>query len=164
MFNELRPLAFRGKGHPRVSVAGQIDEVKIPVYTVEVDRLRPARCITGKRQPSFPCKCIDQTGFPDVASTQERYLGQPVGGELLGTAGTIDEFCYQFYYTGKVGGGKRAVNSSIACFQPASVSIARTSSGASTMPVLARSCFMCPASDVPVNGRIPIDCAKLKTI
>jgi hypothetical protein len=121
MFNELRPLAFRGKGHPRVSIAGQIDEIKIAVYTVEVDRLRPARCITGKRQPSFPCKCINKTGFPDVASTQERYLGQPVGGELLGTTGTIDEFCYQFYYTGKVGGGKRTVNSSIACFQEASL-------------------------------------------
>ena len=92
MFNELRPLALRRKGHPRVSIARQIDEIEIAVYTVEVDRLGTARCITGKRQPSFPCKCIYQTGFPDVASTQKRYLGQPVGGELLGTNGTVNEF------------------------------------------------------------------------
>src|SRR5580700_8478897 len=118
MFNELRPLAFRGKGHPRVSVPGQVDEIETAVYTVEVDRLRATGCITGKRQPSLPCKCVNQTGFPDVASTQKRYLGQPVGGELLGTTGTIDEFCYQFHYTGRLAGDKGAVNNSITCFSP----------------------------------------------
>ena len=117
MFNELRPLALRRKWHPRVSIPWQIHEVQIAVYTVEVDRLRATGCITGKRQPAFPCECINKTGLTDVASTQKSYLGQPVGGELLGTTGTIDEFCYQFYYTGKVGGSKRVVNNSIACFQ-----------------------------------------------
>src|ERR1700722_7812874 len=108
MFNELRPLALRRKGHPRVSIARQIDEIEIAVYTVEVDRLGTAGCITGKRQPSFPGKCINQAGFADIASTQKSYLGQPVGGELLGTTGTVDEFSYQCYYTGKEGGSKRA--------------------------------------------------------
>src|SRR5580658_5211529 len=109
MFNELRPLALGRKGHPRVSITRQIDEIKIAVYTIEVDRLRATGCITGERQPAFPCKCIDQAGFADVASTQKSYLGQPVGGELLGTTGTINEFCYQFYNTGTVGGCKRFV-------------------------------------------------------
>src|SRR5580704_1462191 len=116
MFNELRPLARIRTGQPRVTITSQIDEIRIAVYTIEVDRLRATGCITGERQPAFPCKCIDQAGFADVASTQKSYLGQPVGGELLGTTGTVDEFCYQCYYTGKEGGSKRTVNSSIACF------------------------------------------------
>ena len=116
MFNELRPLALRRKRHPRVSIARQIDEIKTAVYTIEVDRLRAAGCITGKRQPAFPSECINKTGLADIASTQKSYLGQPVGGELLGTTGTVDEFCYQVYYTGRVGGRKRVVNNSITCF------------------------------------------------
>src|SRR5580658_9079410 len=116
MFNELCPLALRRKGHPGVSIPWQIDEVKVAVYTIEVDRLRATGCITSERQPFLSCECIDQTGFADIASTQKCYLGQPVGGELLGTTGTVDEFCYQVYYTGKVGGSKRIVNSSITCF------------------------------------------------
>src|SRR5579862_2936384 len=104
MFNELRPLAFRRKGHPGVSIAGQIDEIEVAVYAIEVDRLRATGCITGERQPASPCKCINQAGLADIAPTQESYLGQPVGGELLGTTGTIDEFRFQFYYTGRMGG------------------------------------------------------------
>ena len=107
MFNELCPLALRGKRHPRVSIAWKIDEIKVAVYTIEVDRLRTTGRIAGERQSFLSYECIDQTGFADIASTQKSYLGQPIGGELLGTTGTIDEFCYQFYYTGKVGGSKR---------------------------------------------------------
>ena len=92
MFNELCPLALRGKGHPRVSITWKVDKIEISIYSVEVNRLRTTGRITGERQPAFPCKRIDQAGFSDVASSQESYLGQPVGGELLGTTGTVYEF------------------------------------------------------------------------
>ncbi|SRR6266699_2536353 len=106
MFNEFRPLALGGKGHSRVSITRKVDEIKIPVYAIEVDRLRAARCITGKRQPTLSRKRIDQAGFSDIASTQKSYLGQSVGGELLGSTGTLNEFRFQFYYTGRAGGRK----------------------------------------------------------
>lgn len=48
--------------------------------------------------------------------------------------------------------------------QPETDSIARISSDGSSRLLLARSCFMCSALDVPVKGRIPIERAKLKTI
>lgn len=92
MFNELCPLTLRRKRHLRVSVPGKIDKIEIAINSVEVNRLRPSGRITGERQLSFPCKRIDQAGFSDVASPQESYLGQPVGGELLGTTGTVYEF------------------------------------------------------------------------
>jgi hypothetical protein len=66
--------------------------MEVAIDSIEIDRLRTTGRIAGERQPSFSCKCIDQAGFSDVASTQKSYLGQPVGGELLGTTGTVDEF------------------------------------------------------------------------
>ena len=88
MFNELCPLALRGEWHPRVSITWKVDKIEIAIHPVEVNRLRTSGRITGERQPAFSCKRIDQAGFSDVASSQESYLGQPVGGELLGTTGT----------------------------------------------------------------------------
>src|ERR1035438_614680 len=153
MVNELRPLALRREGHPRVSIARKINEIKIAVYTIEVDRLRATGCITGERQPAFPCKCIDQTGFADVASTQKRYLGQPVGGELLGTTGTVDEFCCQFYYTGRVGGRKRVVNNSIPCFR-------RFVCSAGLLTQALRSPAPRPATALWRNWQDPASCAR----
>ena len=92
MFNELRPLGLGGEGHFGISITWKIHEIAIAIDSIEVDRLRTTWRITGERQPLFSCECIDQAGFSDVASTQESYLGQPVGGELLGTTGTVDEF------------------------------------------------------------------------
>jgi hypothetical protein len=116
MFNELCPLALCCEGNLGVSVAGQIHEIETAVYSIEIDRLRATRRVTGERQPAFPCKRVDEAGFADVASTQEGYLGQPVDGELLGTTGTVNEFCYQFYYTGRAGGCKRFVTTIVPRF------------------------------------------------
>ena len=68
MFNELCPFVLRGHGYSCVSVPGQIDEVEVAVYSIEVDRLRTTRCIAGERQPAFSRKRIYQAGFADVAS------------------------------------------------------------------------------------------------
>src|SRR5215469_9584183 len=103
MFNELRPLGFGAEGHPGVSVSGEIDEVTIAVNTIEINRLGPTGCVACERQPTLSCQCIYEAGLADVAPTQESYLGQPVGGELLGTTRTIDEFRFQLYYTGRMG-------------------------------------------------------------
>jgi len=92
MFNELFPLALRCKGHPCVSIAWKVNQIESSIYSIEVNRLRTTGRITGERQPAFSCKRIEQAGLSDVASSQERYLGQPVGGELLGTTGTVNEF------------------------------------------------------------------------
>ena len=118
MFNEFCPFVFGREGHSCVSITGQIDEIEITFYSIKIDRLRAARCITGKRQPALSCKRIDQTGFSDIASPQEGYLGQPVGGELLGCTGTLSEFRFQFYYTGKAGGRKGVVNNIILRQEP----------------------------------------------
>src|ERR1019366_9071348 len=48
--------------------------------------------------------------------------------------------------------------------QPAKDSIACIASGGSVRSRLARSCFMCSGSEVPVRGRIPTVRAKLNTI
>ena len=92
MVNKLRPFVFSRDGHTRVSIAGQIDEVEFPVYAIEIDRLRAAGRVTGERQPLFPNDSIDEAGFADIASSQKSYFGQPVGGELLGTISTKNEF------------------------------------------------------------------------
>ncbi len=92
MFNELCPLGLCGEGHPSVSITWKIHEIEAAIDPVKIDRLRTTGRITGERQPAFSCQCINQAGFSDVASTQKSYLGQPVGGELLGTTGTVDEF------------------------------------------------------------------------
>jgi hypothetical protein len=118
MFNEFRPIVFGREGHSRISITRQIDEIEITFYSIKVDRLRAARCVTGKRQPALSRKRIDQTGFSDIASPQEGYLGQPVGGELLGRTSTLDEFRFQFYYTGRAGGRKGVVNNIILRQQP----------------------------------------------
>src|SRR5882757_6168329 len=109
MFNEPRPFVFRGNRHLRISISGQVYKIELVVYTIEVDRLRPAGRITGERQPSFtrfPCNRIEKAGFSDIAPPQKSYLGQPVGGELLGTTGANGEFRYQVYYTQKMDGIK----------------------------------------------------------
>ena len=87
MLNELCPFVLRRQRHARISIAGQIDEVEFAVDPVKIDRLRSARRITGERQPLLSRNCIDQTGFADIASPQKSDLGQPIGGELLGTVG-----------------------------------------------------------------------------
>lgn len=81
--------------------------MQIAIDSVEIDRLRATGCIAGERQPALSCQRVDQAGFSDVASSKERDFGQSAFGELLGTTGAVNEFRYQFYYTGKEGGRKR---------------------------------------------------------
>ncbi len=99
MFNELRPFGLGRQWHFLVTVPWEIDEIQFAVDSIEVDRLRATGRVTGECQSSSSRKCINKTGFANVAASQESYLGQPVGGELLGPTGTLNEFCYQFYYT-----------------------------------------------------------------
>jgi hypothetical protein len=81
--------------------------MQVAIDSVEIDRLRTTGRITGECQLALPCKRVDKAGLSYVASSQERYLGQSASGELLGTTGTVDEFCFQFYYTRREGGSKR---------------------------------------------------------
>ena len=100
MFDELRPFVFRGDGRPRVAVTREVDEIQFAIDAIEINRLRATWRVTGERQPALSHKGINQAGLADVASSQKSHLGQPVGGELPGTIGTLNEFRFQFYYTG----------------------------------------------------------------
>ena len=112
MFNELCPLALRGKRRPRVSVTWKIDEIEIAIYPVEVNRLRTTGRITGERQLALSNERIDKAGLTDVTSPKKCHFRQSVGGELSGIVNAFDEFCFQVYYN-QAGDfrGKNAVTS-----------------------------------------------------
>ena len=98
MFNESRPFVRGFAGRTRVSVTGQIDEVKPVVYSIKIQRLRTAGRTACERQPALSNERINKAGFTDVASSQKRHLRQPVGRELSRITYAFDEFCFQVYY------------------------------------------------------------------
>ena len=67
-FDQLPPLPGQVLGHPRITIPGEIHEIKRSIDSVKIERLRATRSATGESQPFTPHQGVNQAGLSYVTS------------------------------------------------------------------------------------------------
>src|SRR5258708_38227572 len=63
LLGEPLPLVFNFNRDTGITIPGEVDELNLVVYPIEIDYLRTARLRAGEGQPAFTNQAIEQAGF-----------------------------------------------------------------------------------------------------
>jgi hypothetical protein len=99
--NELFPLVAKGMRGARESVAGQVDQPRFPLVflpeRVEIDGLRAAGRLAGKRKALAAEQRVDRARLADVRAAGEGELGRAGRRDIAGPAGRGEKLCLREY-------------------------------------------------------------------
>jgi hypothetical protein len=95
MLDKLSPLVLDFDRDSGITIPGEVNELNLVVYPIEIDYLRTARLRAGEGQPAFAYQAIQQAGFTDITSAQKRNLREAVVRKLVRPRGACNKLRFQ---------------------------------------------------------------------